>query len=1569
MPRCADRSCILGPVFPLLLPPYLNSMPNLIRVSALTFLVGLAFHSFAQSPATPSPATPSPADQATAPSVLQQDNLVAWCIVPFDAAKRTPAQRAEMLQDLGIRRCAYDWRAEHVPSFEQEILEYRKRGIEFFAFWGEHPEAYRLFEKYDLHPQIWMMPPSPREGTQAEKVQQAAEQMLSAAQQTKRLGCKLALYNHGGWAGEPKNLVAICRQLRERGFDHVGITYNFHHGHEHIEDWAESFQLMKPYLHCLNLNGMNEGANPKILGISKGTHELEMIRVVAASDYQGPIGILDHRSELDAKDSLNENIEGLRWVRDELHKPGSGGAKPKTPIPPRVSNAAPNQPAPPATSGLFPGSPAYRQPPITVECRATLNSAAGYNILVASDSKRSANHWELFSMANTGTLTAYLPGRQPDHVRSEAVVTDGKPHTFSMIYEPSRVRLFVDGKQVADQAISPTQGRGVDGGLGIGRLVQRSFHFNGAIQWVRLSDGVREIPQPAVTEVSLETDTLGLWIYDADKKQIQFTGKAAAAQTSVDDHSNAAAPPPAVVTPYDPKLVNALVSEAMQQGGAVRGARVFASAQTACLSCHQVGKHGGTVGPRLSAMEKPRQLTQLVESVLWPEREVAPEFVTWQVLTDEGQILTGYRAASDEQSVTLRDPASGKETVIAQDRIEEEIPGNTPMPAGLAAAMTRQQQRDLIRFLAEVSGGKQSLSAELEQTLADSQSHGPVSFPIESAPLSPERWQHASHDVNRDRIYDFYTKQAEYFRQQDSPPMLLSPFPGLDGGQHSHWGNQTEETWASDRWQQTVQGTVLAGVFRGNGKTVPRGVCVQLGEPDELSVCFNPDTLGYEAVWKGGFVSLSSVRHGFVHGLKLQGEVIAVPPVAAPQEPFVYHGFYRHGERVVFSYRIGDVEYLDSRRIENGTLVRDRGPVDEHPLRAALEGGPAQWPQTIQTRIVPGAGQPFAIDTIELPHDNPWKALMFCSGHDFLPDGSALVCTMQGDVWHVSGLATTEQPGVATWRRFASGLHQPLGLVVANDGIYVQCRDQLTRLTDLNGDGEADYYECFSNAFQTSPAGHDFICGLQRDSQGNFYTASGNQGLVRISADGRRADVIATGFRNPDGLGILPDGSLTVPCSEGAWTPASMICAVPNDPGQASNERPPHYGYRGPQGNQPPSLPLAYLPRGIDNSSGGQAVVPAGVWGPLQGQLLHLSFGAGSWFTVLQDEVNGQKQGAVVPMAGDFLSGAHRGRFSPADNQLYVSGMQGWGAYVPAEGSFQRVRYTGQAFQCPTGFHVHENGVRITFALPLDPSIAADTKSHFAQCWNYRYSGAYGSPEYSPMHPGVAGHDPLRIAAAHVLADQRSVFLEIPDLQPVNQLHLRLHVNPDDQYLISGPTGSGHDLILTVHKLDVPFSDFPGYQAVEKTVAAHPLLSDLALNAVRVPNPWKEPIADARPLELKTGTNLTYQTKTIRVRANEPLAFTLANPDVVPHNWALVRPGALQRVGELANRLIADPQAFARHYIPESDDVLVYTDVVGPGETQTVFFNAPAEPGRYPFLCTFPGHWMVMNGEMIVEPQ
>jgi hypothetical protein len=144
--------------------------------------------------------------RAEVPANMKVDRLAAWCIVPFDAKKRGPEDRAKMLARLGITRCAYDWRGEHVKDFEEEILQYKKHGIEFFAFWAGHDEAYKLFEKHDIHPQIWRTLGSPTEGSLEEMVSAAADSVLGLAKHLDQMGCELGLYNHGGWGGEPEEL-------------------------------------------------------------------------------------------------------------------------------------------------------------------------------------------------------------------------------------------------------------------------------------------------------------------------------------------------------------------------------------------------------------------------------------------------------------------------------------------------------------------------------------------------------------------------------------------------------------------------------------------------------------------------------------------------------------------------------------------------------------------------------------------------------------------------------------------------------------------------------------------------------------------------------------------------------------------------------------------------------------------------------------------------------------------------------------------------------------------------------------------------------------------------------------------------------------------------------------------------------------------------------------------------------------------------------------------------------------------------------------------------------------------
>ncbi len=221
-------------------------------------------------------------------------------------------------------------------------------------------------------------------------------------------------------------------------------------------------------------------------------------------------------------------------------------------------------------------------------------------------------------------------------------------------------------------------------------------------------------------------------------------------------------------------------------------------------------------------------------------------------------------------------------------------------------------------------------------------------------------------------------------------------------------------------------------------------------------------------------------------------------------------------------------------------------------LASLTHGGPARWPEVLKSPIHAGRDDgPFAVDTFGLPESNPWLCQLRLTGFDFLDGGrQAAVCTWDGDVWLVGGLDAAS--GELSWRRIASGLFQPLGLKVRDGKIFVGCRDQIVILRDLNGDGETDFYENFNDDHQVTEHFHEFAMDLQTDADGNFYYAKaarhGKTALVpqhgtllRVSRDGLRTEILATGFRAPNGVCLADDGTFFLTDQEGFWTPKNRI--------------------------------------------------------------------------------------------------------------------------------------------------------------------------------------------------------------------------------------------------------------------------------------------------------------------------------------------------------------------------------------------------------------------------------------------
>jgi hypothetical protein len=268
------------------------------------------------SPYHPPPETPLR-------QLLAKENLVAWCIVPFDSRRRGPEERAAMLNKLGIRSVAYDWRAEHIPTFDAELDAYARHEITLHAFWmpvdtesplteSHWPRVLDLVRRHHVSTQFWvMLNNSLVEGlAEQDRAQRAAEILAPAARAAAQLNCRIGLYNHGGWWGEPENQIRVLAILNSLGLKNIGLVYNFHHGHAHVANFAQRARRMQPYLITVNINGMRDGG-PQILPVARGSHEGAMLSELAAAGYRGPIGILHHRDGYDAELGLKENLLGI----------------------------------------------------------------------------------------------------------------------------------------------------------------------------------------------------------------------------------------------------------------------------------------------------------------------------------------------------------------------------------------------------------------------------------------------------------------------------------------------------------------------------------------------------------------------------------------------------------------------------------------------------------------------------------------------------------------------------------------------------------------------------------------------------------------------------------------------------------------------------------------------------------------------------------------------------------------------------------------------------------------------------------------------------------------------------------------------------------------------------------------------------------------------------------------------------------------------------------------------------------------------------------------------------------
>ncbi|MFA6545198.1 MAG: cytochrome c [Limisphaerales bacterium] len=448
------------------------------------------------------------------------------------------------------------------------------------------------------------------------------------------------------------------------------------------------------------------------------------------------------------------------------------------------------------------------------------------------------------------------------------------------------------------------------------------------------------------------------------------------------------------------------------------------------------------------------------------------------------------------------------------------------------------------------------------------------------------------------------------------------------------------------------------------------------------------------------------------------------------------------------------------------------------PREIPTESPRRRWPQEIVTKArLSTAKDAYVVDNIGLPSDNPWRRNVRPGDIQFLKDGTGVMVTIDGDVWLARGLR--DSLGEIRWKRFASGLHEPMSCAIRDGQIYVFDRNGIWRLRDTNGDGEADVHELFSNAFAQTADMREFPSQVRPAPGGEFVIAKGGQqattlgkhngSVLRVSADGRRATVLGYGFRQPN-IGVnLRTGLVTASDQEGQYIPTTPLHIVRDAQyhGYLAEGLQPREQYPAPIAD-----PLTWIPHSVNASAISQVWLFDAKMGALNDSLVHIGFNKPELFRVLMNNRTAKPQAAVVSVTHGFEFPPLNGSVNPVDGQLYIAGFQvvGWGNSLDTLAGIGRVRHTGAPVTLPREVVPMDKGVLLRFDVPLDAKTATNPDSYSLATWHYVRTYKYGSPQLKA--DGTPGLDWLTASSAYLSKDGRSVFVGVPGMKPVMQLRI-----------------------------------------------------------------------------------------------------------------------------------------------------------------------------------------------------
>jgi len=632
----------------------------------------------------------------------------------------------------------------------------------------------------------------------------------------------------------------------------------------------------------------------------------------------------------------------------------------------------------------------------------------------------------------------------------------------------------------------------------------------------------------------------------------------------------------------------------------------------------------------------------------------------------------------------------------------------------------------------------------------------------------------------------------------------------------------------------------------------------------------------------------------------------------------------------------------------------------------------------------------YPLRTLPIPHNIELEV----GGMTTIPDGRLAVSTRRGEIWMV------ENPYSATpfYKLFASGMHEVLGLTYHKGSLYAVQRGELTKLSDQNGDGSADYYQNIAN-WELAGNYHEYSYGPVFDKEDNMYLtfnvawvgfgeaklSKWRGWMVKVSPDGTLSPV-ASGLRSPAGVMMNSSGDIFYTENQGDWVGSGRITHLEkgdfaghassliwsNEPGSPMTTQisdVPDNGepmYKAAEKVKNLKLPAVWYPHTLMGISTADMIEDKnGFMGPFfKGQYFVSDQGHSKVMRMMLEKINGQYQGICFPFREGWQSGLLR--LSWGNDGSMFGGMtsRGWGATGTDLFGLQRMLWSGETPFEMAEVHAMSDGFEITFTKPVDVATATQAANYDINSFNYQYHHFYGSPvienKAHTIKAILISDDAKKVRL--VLDESRRFYIHEIKPKGVKSTNGDLLLHDVGYYTLNNiPAGLTAD--LSKNKMAVvtpPPAQHEHAAPIETEVEVKTKKSTKTSTKYQpvMPADWAAP---DKTLTVGTIPGMKYDVTELEVKAGSKVKLVFNNlDDDMTHNLVIVEPGTADEVGLAAFSL--GVKASQMSYVPNNNKVLFHTTLLQPESSQTIYFTAPAKPGNYSFVCTYPGHHTLMRG-------